>query len=145
MFTSTRASAITSGTPLVSMVEALAAWSRAAVILDDPEVARVLARPWRSRFVRISPCQSTSVVYSHINLMVLVYHARPAHVKFFVWVARKKLSKEGSKRTVVRRVGQRECEAEWDQEGRGQPWAELGQIGSACRRVAEDDRRTAGR
>ena len=71
-FTSTRASAITSGTTLVSMVEALAAWSHAAVILDDPEVARVLARPWRSRFVRITPCQATSVVCIHINLMVLL-------------------------------------------------------------------------
>ena len=71
-FSSTRASEITSRATLVSMVEALAAWSHAAVILDDPEVARILARPWRSRLVRISPCQSISVVYIHIHLTVLL-------------------------------------------------------------------------
>jgi hypothetical protein len=46
-FSSTRASAITSRATLVSMVEALAAWSLANVILDDPRVATLPASPRR--------------------------------------------------------------------------------------------------
>jgi hypothetical protein len=60
-FTGTGASAITSRATLVSMVEALAAWGRANVILDDPEIARVLTRPRRLLFVRVTHCQLSSM------------------------------------------------------------------------------------
>jgi hypothetical protein len=59
-FTGTGASAITSRATLVSVVEALAAWSRANVILNGSEVARV-ARPRQMLFVRVTHCQLAPV------------------------------------------------------------------------------------
>ena len=107
-FTSTRASAITSGTTLVSVVEALAAWSRAAVILDAPGVARVLARPWRSRFVRIIPLPVRSLfVYSYKpHGSMIACHTGTCQVILMVLQGKNSAGK-GSK---GRKRGQQGCE-----------------------------------